>query len=465
MSERTFTVGELAETIAKAVRAAFPRQVWIQGAIQSLRRHPNGHVYFQLVDPGELGRHVDAAIDVALLAPQRRDVNAVLKRSGGVRMDNGIEIRIRGTVDLWARAGKVQVRMTGIDPEFTLGRLAADRERLLAALAADGLLDANRSRPLGPAPLRIAVITSAHSAAERDVLGELEASGFGFEVTCIDTRVQGADAGPSMLAALETAQMLGVELIALVRGGGARTDLAAFDDEGLARAIAASTVPVWTGIGHEIDESVADRVAHTSYKTPTACAAGLVHRARDHLGRVDDGERRLVQRASAILGEATAGLDATARRLARETDGALALADQRITAAATRLGREAAVATREAEAHLDRSARRLGRDALRGGDRAGLVLSDRAERLARAAPRPLLDAERELDALATRVAALDPARALARGWSITRDDRGRVLRRPDEAPEGTALITTLEGGLLHSTARTPPGERPADDDG
>ena len=154
------------------------------------------------------------------------------------------------------------------------------RAALLAKLAEEDLLRANADRPMPLVPLRVGLATSDGSAAEADFLDELRRSGFAFRVLRADTRVQGSDAPRSIASAIRMLATHRLDVLALVRGGGARTDLAAFDDEAVARAIAACPVPVVTGIGHEVDTSVADEVAHTAAKTPTACAQLLVARAR-----------------------------------------------------------------------------------------------------------------------------------------------------------------------------------------
>ena len=228
----TLRVGELAQRIAKVTAATFPGDLWVEGQIRNLSRSPSGHAYFDLAEPVPAGEAPRAQVAVTLLAPERRFVNDQLTRAGGaVRMEDGIEVRIRGRLRWYAPRGTLQLRMSGIDPTFTLGRLQADRERTLAALAADGLLDANRARRLPLVPLRIGLITSVGSAAHADVLAELTASGLGFTVRVADARTQGIDCAPSVVAALARLAADGVDAVLLVRGGGARTDLAAFDHE------------------------------------------------------------------------------------------------------------------------------------------------------------------------------------------------------------------------------------------
>ncbi|HJR26864.1 MAG TPA: exodeoxyribonuclease VII large subunit, partial [Acidimicrobiales bacterium] len=272
--EPTWSVTELADRIGNAVRAAFRDEVWVRGEIRDLSRARSGHVYFTLTDPDEAGH---ACVGVMLSDRNRGAVNAALIRAGGgVRMTDGTEVRIRGRLDWYAPRGQLQLRMTAIDPAYTLGQLELARAELLARLREEGLLEANGRVPMPLVPLRIGLVTSSGSAAEADVVDTLRRSGFAFDLVRIDVRVQGHDAPIDIVRGIAEACAAGVDAVAIVRGGGARTDLQAYDDERVARAIAACPVPVLTGVGHETDRSVADEVAHRSEKTPTACAAALV---------------------------------------------------------------------------------------------------------------------------------------------------------------------------------------------
>jgi exodeoxyribonuclease VII large subunit len=226
-----------------------------------------------------------------------------------------------------------------------------------------------------------------------------------------DVRVQGRDAEPTNVAALDGLDTTSVDVVAHVRGGGARTDLAAFDAEGIARAIAALAVPLITGLGHEIDRAVADEVAHTSLKTPTACAAWLVDRVRAWLTELEDVWASVADRALVHLDRADTRVDRAARR--------------------------AVVASR------------------RGLDRADQRHRDLAAEIVRRVPRTLDRAEQRLIQSGARVNAYDPARTLARGWSITRTEAGELVRSPADAPTGTVLRTTLAEGELTSRAEAP----------
>jgi exodeoxyribonuclease VII large subunit len=377
--EQTLGVGELVARVTRVVAAAFPAEVWVRGEVHGLKRpNASGHVYFELCERNNR-RGPTSTLNVALFRQEHHRVQKALRDYPDFRLTDGLDVRVRGRVQFGF--GRVSLVMTAIDPVHTLGKLAADRQRVLRALADDGLLDRNRALPLPVLPLRLGLVTSHGSAAYEDTVQELTASGIGFRVLVADARVQGTGSDLAMVRAL-TSLKHRCDVVLLVRGGGSRTDLVAFDSERLARAVATMPVPVLTGIGHEIDSSVVDQVAHAAYKTPTACAAAVVERVR---AAVDRAERAWSRAASV----ATARLDRV---------------DQR----------------------LDDHGRRVRRAALAATDPG------------------------RLDVLAARVAAADPARLLARGWSLTRTADGRLVRSPHDAPPGTELVTTLAAGTLRS---------------
>jgi exodeoxyribonuclease VII large subunit len=469
----TWSVPELGEAIGLSLRAAFPDEVWVRGVIRNLNPgRRGGTVWFDLVEPaadGDLSRPPLASLSVVLFDMARRRVNARLTDAGGgVRMTDGTEVRLRGRVTLWDRGGRLQLQMSDIDPAFTLGRLAADRERLLRALDAEGLLtrQASLARPL--VPLRLGLVTSAGSAAEHDVLDELRLSGIAFSVVRADVRVQGAHAARSVAWGLQAVAARAVDVVVLVRGGGATTDLAAFDSEVIARAVAGLDVPVLTGIGHDVDRSVADEVAHASYKTPTACAQAVVADIRSVQHRTADAWRGVVSAARHRSQREAERLRSCGRHVALATRQGLAAADRDLAARGARVGRSAEGALTRSTAVLDRAVGHLesgGRAHLRAH---GLELDAAAARLVQRAPRVLSAAGRDLDAIQAQVRALDPTRVLARGWSITRDAGGRVVRSAAGVAVGDELVTTLADGEVRTTvngSRTDPAlaDLPADD--
>ena len=429
----TWTVPELAAHLGRVMAGAFPDDIWVEGQIRNLSRPSSGHVYFDLTEPTEAGRPPRSQLAVTLLAPEKQHVNDQITRAGGgVRMVDGIEVRIQGRLRWYGPRGVLQLRMHGIDPAYTIGRLQADRDRVLGVLAAEGLLDANAARPFPLVPLRIGLVTSRGSAAHADVLSELAASGLSFVVREADARTQGDDCGPSVARALRRLAADDVDLVLLVRGGGARTDLAGFDSELIARAIAAMPVPVLTGIGHEVDRSIADEVAHRAHKTPTAAAADVVAAVRSFVHLLDS-------RAAAVH---------------RAGSSAAAVARARLDRRTVRLDRAADVVLARRATQLDVAARRAARSGIRQLATADTTLDRHVLAVTRRAAAQVARAERDLDAIDARIHAQDPVRALARGWSITTRADGRLVRSPDDVAPGDALVTRLAGGTIASTVTT-----------
>jgi exodeoxyribonuclease VII large subunit len=405
--EGTLTVAEVGRRVERAIRRELPATIWVRGEIHDLKRPPTGHVHLSLVGEG-------CSLPVVLFASDRPRVNRMLKAAGNgaVRMTDGTEVRIRCEVRFFAPKGQISLRMLAIDPAFTLGRLAERREVLLQALSAEGLLRAQARLSMPALPLRIGLVTSVGSAAHADVLETLAASGLGWRVVECHASVQGPDAVPSLVGGLRSVAASGVDVVCLVRGGGARTDLAAFDDEAVARAVATLRVPVLTGIGHEVDTSVADEVAWQRHVTPTACAQWLVERARRWCERRDDVFARCIELS-------TTATERAGRRLDR------------------RAGRIAASA----------------RHHVRGAGRRVDALADRARQRP---PVALARAAAALDHRAARVAAADPARLLARGWSITRTADGRLVRSVTDAPPGSIVESTVADGTVRARVEGSP---------
>ncbi len=448
--EPTLRVGELAARLTRAVAAAFPGEVWVRGEVDGLRRPgPSGHVYFNLCERNSR-RGPTSTVSVALYRADRLRVERELRAYPSFRMDDGLEVRVRGRVQY--TYGRLQLVVSAIDPVHTLGRLAADRERVLRLLAGEGLLEANRRLSLGPVPLHVAVVTRAGSAACEDVLAELRGSGLGFRVSVVDAQVQGTAAVPSMLRALTVAGRLRPDAVLLVRGGGARTDLAPFDDERLARAVARSPVPVVAGVGHEIDSTVADEVAHTAAKTPTAAAAVVIALVARALERAEAAWAGVARRATTATAGAGDGLDERAARLTARTERALAVATGRLDRRAGAVELAAGLRLSAEAARLEGLGRRVdGRRLVARLERLDGGLVAAGSSLGRSVGRRLERAERDLAGWAALTAAADPGRALARGFSVTRTEGGRLVRAPDEVAPGDALVTTLADGSVRST--------------
>ena len=400
------SVSRLGSLVKDGLAVLFPEEFWVEGQITNLRTPRSGHTYLDLVEPSdEPGRPPVAAFSVVLWKQTKVGIDRTLAEAGDLTLGDDLQVRIRASIDFYPPHGRLQLKMTGVDPGFTLGLMAAQRERLLLALATEGLLGRNASLALPEPALRIGLVTSIGSAAHADFCTELERSGIAFDLIERDTRVQGDGAAIDIAEGLRIVATYGPDVIALVRGGGSAVDLSVFDAEVVARTIAGLAVPVLTGIGHEIDRSIADEVAHTSYKTPTACAAALVGAARVFADRIS----------------------ALRTAIADHAHRAIDMADRQRTDLAERTIRAANAVLRH---HTD------------------LLAAGQSRLLHTASALP----QRHRERLDARLRALDPAMVLARGWSITRLSDGTLVRSPQDVSDGDTLVTALADGTVTSVA-------------
>ena len=375
------SVSELINAINAVLTRQF-RDVWVFGEVGKVSQPSSGHVYFDLVEDNDGEKHV---ISVKLWRGVRQRLMPKMQQHD-MDIVSGIKVRIRGTPDVYGASGQFGFKMSDIDPRFTLGDLAAQRDEIIAKLKLEGLYDRNRHLALPLVPLSIGVVTSKGSAAHADFMKTLEESNIGFTVTLCDVRVQGDGSAEQVAAAIT---LLGsqplVDVVAVIRGGGSRTDLATFDNEIVARAVATCRAPVFTGIGHDVDKSIADEVAFSWNKTPTACAVAIVERVNEFVRQVDSAAQRI---ANVVL-------------------AALANSERRVANAVGRL---------------------------------------RTLRLT------VLDAAKSrIDLLATEIAGFDPVVLMRRGWSITYNADGKVLKSVKQAKRGDGLTTRVADGAIVST--------------
>ena len=451
-SDAALSISEFYERVRGALREAFPDEIWVTGEICKVTTS-RGHRYLELADhnespPGRYStgpmparsaasaRNATATLEVACWARDWPVVQYELA-AVGVELVPGLVVRVRGKVSVWEGGSKLRFTMTALDVEALVGGIAAARRRLLGALSAEDLLEANRRIPMPLVPLRIGLVTSPGSEAYRDFTGQLERSGYRFEVRFEPSSVQGPEAPAQIVAALARLSPYEPHLVVIVRGGGAKGDLAAFDSEPVARAIATAPWPVWTGIGHTGDRSVADEVANQALVTPTQCGEALVSAVAAYLDGVDRRARQLARRVEGHLNQAGRDLAAASASICRGTHLAIERAGQELRAAEARTGNAALVTIERSHGRLVNRAQRLA--------------GPSAQQLATQAQ--LIAHRREL------LEVLDPKRQLERGWSLTRDRNGKVVRSAAILQPGDRLTTTFAEGCAVSVVDE---VRPAD---
>ncbi|MHB8680874.1 MAG: exodeoxyribonuclease VII large subunit [Acidimicrobiales bacterium] len=423
------SVSALFQQVQRVIAAGMPRGpgVWIRGEIQKISEHRSGHCYLELVDPDVRGRE-RPMLQVNCWRTTWGPLKAVLSGQG-VTLEAGMVVTLRGRVEAYAPRSQLSFIANQIDVAAILGRLAAQRAALLKALETEGLLRRNATLAVPPVPLRVGLVASPATEGYNDFAGQVLGAGLGFELVLYPVQVQGARAPLAIAAGLAALARRRCDVTVLVRGGGAKADLVAFEHEAVARAVATHPVPVWTGIGHTGDRSVADIVAHSAFITPTECGQELVRRVRTFWDHVSSAGERIGARADESLEQARHGDDQVRHRLSRGARHQL---------------------HRHGE-HLGRRAGHIGAQATRQLDTAAAGLERRADRLA---PRPTAVLDRQGDRVVAwrrLLAAYDVERQLERGYSLTLDAQGNIVRSVAALAAGDEIVTRLSDGTAGST--------------
>jgi exodeoxyribonuclease VII large subunit len=424
------SIADLYDEVEGALNRSFPRgrPIWVRGEVQSISDR-TGHCYIDLVDPDGRRERQAPVLKVKCWKMSWGPLKRTLRREG-IELAPGMVVLLRGQVDFYRARAEVNFILSELDVTALLGRLAAQRAALLRALAAEGLLERNRNLTVPAVPLAVGLVASPGTEGCNDFIGQLVTSGFAFAVSVVPASVQGKGAPHSIVRALRALADRDCDVVVVVRGGGSKADLAAFDSEPVARTIATMPVPVWTGIGHTGDESVADIVAHRTFVTPTDCGHELV------LAVAEWWEER-VARPAAVVG--------------RRAEDVLAAAVGRDTQARDRL-------TSGARHQLRWHGQRLaGRTAALVEGAPRVVVEARGSIETRAgALGPLVHghvarAGDQMVSWRRLLAAYDVERQLERGYTLTLDPAGRVVRSAAGLTPGDGLVTRFADGTARSS--------------
>lgn len=432
------TVSELNATIRDILENQL-QTVWVEGEVSNARVWNTGHLYFTLKDGAS-------------------QIKAVMFRSAvrylKFKPEDGLKVVARGKVSVYDPKGEYQIICEHMEPKG-LGSLQQAFEQLKKKLAAEGLFDPARKRPLPALPRRIGLVTSIDGAALRDIIRVLRRRYPNAHLVISPTRVQGEGAGREVAHAIrKVARVEAVDVIILARGGGSLEDLWAFNEEVLARAIVASPVPVISGVGHETDFTIADFVADLRAPTPSAAAELVVRRKDDffaHIGRtcerldaaIHHRLRRMEMRLHLL--EARPGFSGFEGRIAvrgRHVSELAAALRQRIAQGTSRRARRHEMLRRSLDQFDPRH--RLG------AVRTRLVA--REAKLQAAVRRRLTMAQGRIGALAARIEGLSPLAVLGRGYAVTWDaSRTRIIRDARSVAIGDQVSVTLERGRIEAT--------------
>jgi exodeoxyribonuclease VII large subunit len=282
---QVLTVGEFQGLVEAALNSTLDRDFWVSGEIQKISVSSAGHCYIDLADSFEGGSSQAAVLHVIAWRSVWNKISDSLSKMQ-IILDPGMVIKVRGNINYYKPRGQVGLVIDYLDIDALLGRLKKAREKLIASLIEQKLLRKNASTKLPRFPLKIALVASPKTEGYKDFVGQVVNSGFRFEITSFATSVQGEDAPSQIVDAFDSIDYQSFDAVVIVRGGGARADLGAFDDEQVVLKIANCPIPVLSGIGHTGDMSIADMVAYRSFITPTACGKFLAETVHQNYSEI-----------------------------------------------------------------------------------------------------------------------------------------------------------------------------------
>jgi len=402
------TLFELNSLVHEVIEDNFDEQYWVVGELSDVSTPAfGGHFYGELVQKDEESDRIVARARITCWARNYNMIRLRFQKEAGETLRKGLQVKLLVEVNFHEQYG-YSLNVVDIDSTFTLGDLAKRRREILQQLEKDGILHDNQSLPLPRLLKRIAVISSATAAGYGDFCHHLEENdyGFHFDVQLFPAVMQGEQVPESIIAALEEVQNAEpFDLVVIIRGGGASSDLSDFDSYELAACIALYPLPVLTGIGHERDETVLDYVAHTKVKTPTAAAAFIIEHQAEEAALLDDLYQRITHSAK--------------EQIQREKQR---LEHQR---AVLPLLFANLIQNRQNKLQLLR------------------------QRLMTAIPQQIEREHHRQQLLKKRLEMLDPRLLLKRGYTITTCG-GKIVRDVEGLAEGEVLTTQTEKGEIYS---------------
>ena len=334
--------------------------------------------------------------------------------------------------DLYIPYGKLQAQILDIDPVYTLGELALTKSAILKRLALEGLLEKNKSLTLADVPIRVGLITGEGTAAYKDFTTKLAESPFNFKVKTAYAKMQGTDTEPTVLAALEElAKDSELDVVCIIRGGGSKTDLNFFDSEALCRAVANYPLPVFTGIGHEIDRSLLDEVAYQSCITPTDTAKRLIDRVADSWNQMLSLAQGIALQTKDLVTSFKQELTYTGNALQQKVNALLQREAMKLTLYKGNMQKDLQFIFRGEQDRIDRNSEGLHQGS-----------------------RKILDLEKSrFNLVELRVKNADPETTLSKGYTLTLDANGKFVRNKSQLKPGDTLTTRFKDGNVISVVK------------
>lgn len=444
---------ELNARVRAMLHHTLPDCYWVAAEISELRVASNGHCYLELVQKDTFSGSLVAKARAMIWRQNYVMVSSHFEHATQQRLTAGIKVLVYVSVEFHELYG-YSLNIVDIDPTYTLGDLAQRRQEIIRQLQEDGVMDLNKELPLPRVMRRIAVISSATAAGYGDFCNQLQQSGYDFTLKLFPAIMQGDKVERSVIDALDAiaAECDEWDVVVIIRGGGATTDLNGFESYLLAANVAQFPLPILTGIGHERDDTVIDLVANTRLKTPTAVAAFLIERRGNETALLQGLTERLLNAVQQRLSAEQNQLKALEQQLQYAVERQTMRQRQQFDTLAHRYELASTQYVGRQREQLTRLALRLEAFAQSDLQRERQRLQQQPLRIATAIERLLVQRHHQLELLQRSVKLAGPDRILAMGFSITTHE-GKAVRNAEDVKQGDELTTTFAHGSIKSIVK------------
>ncbi|MCL2329068.1 MAG: exodeoxyribonuclease VII large subunit [Bacteroidetes bacterium] len=434
MEHSHIKLSELQSRIEQSLKQSLPKSLWVIAEINEISVNFKGHCYLELIEKNENTTQITAKQRATIWSYSYNVINSYFKAETGIPLQTGLKVLVQCSVEFHALYG-MSLNITNIDPVYTLGEEEKQRREIIERLQTEGVIDMNKSLELPTLIQRIAVISSETAAGYQDFMQSLNnnRAQLPFATTLFNAAMQGIEVEQSVVSALERIfeQEHNFDVVVIIRGGGAKTDLRWFDNYSIAAHIAQFPLPVITGIGHDKDSSIADLVAHTTLKTPTAVAEFLIDKMSNVLQQWQELQQRLTVSCAAIVEKQKSVLTEHNRKL--EIHGKHRVENEKL-----RLQFTHNQLTNAVKISLSRNMQYL----------------DNYKKQLKTAPQQLLLKHKQtLQLYETKIAANNIDTILSKGFTLTTNAEGKRLRSAHDVQAHETLRTYFVDGVVESIAK------------
>ncbi len=449
----SYSLLELNQYIRQQLKDVLPGLYWVVAEINEIHVNSAGHCFMELIEKAPQNEQITAKIRATIWAYHFRMLRPYFETMTGQRLATGLKVMLQASIEFHELYG-ISLQITDINPAFTVGDLAMQKQIVIQKLTDEGVIDMNRELEITLVPQRIAIISSETAAGYGDFIDQLHhnPNGYAFNHKLFQATMQGNEAEPSIIRALE--QIFEREdefdVVAIIRGGGSQSDLNCFNSYQLTCCIAQFPLPIITGIGHDRDETIADRVACVSLKTPTAVAEFLVNRAASFDSELQDLADRLFDAVGLSIRIPSERLQRLSHRLQTIMHSHIHIQDKDLQAITLRLKHAVSALLLQKQTENNRMNMALQTAANKTIRSQHLYLPELEKKINKSSRILLTGEQKQIHWLEGKLQLLDPSNLLKRGYSITLVD-GKAIRSIKNLRNGARIKTILFDGEVDSS--------------